>query len=230
MSTPAAARSCGDCGAGLDRPHALYCDRCRPAHRGKPRLYRPTPAIDAEISGAYLRFWTGCDRQALKACASRVRWPHWAVKKRGRELGFARASENRPWDPCEEALLLGWAHHSDATIVRKLREAGHSRTATAVHLKIKRQRIRATLDGYSGRSLAEAFGVDDHKIQRWIAAGQLKGERREQARTPQQGGNAWWIRHADVKAFVLRCPDEVDLKKVEKWWFLDLLTDGRICR
>jgi site-specific DNA-cytosine methylase len=35
---------------------------------------------------------------------------------------------------------------------------------------------------------------------------------------------------AAVRDFGCRCPDEIDLKKVEKFWFLDLLTDGRICR
>ncbi len=28
--------------------------------------------------------------------------------------------------------------------------------------------------------------------------------------------------------FVLKHPDEIDLRKVEKWWFLDLVTAGRI--
>jgi len=72
--------------------------------------------------------------------------------------------------------------------------------------------------------------VDSHKVTRWIGAGLLEAERRGTARTELQGGDTWLIFRAEVKEFVLRCPDEYDLGKVEKWWFLDLITDGRICR
>ena len=78
--------------------------------------------------------------------------------------------------------------------------------------------------------LAEVMGVDSHKVTRWIGAGLLEAERRGTARTELQGGDTWLIFRAEVKEFVLRCPDEYDLGKVEKWWFLDLITDGRICR
>jgi len=36
--------------------------------------------------------------------------------------------------------------------------------------------------------------------------------------------------HKDVKRFVLRAPEEIDLCSVEKFWFLDLLMDVKICR
>ncbi len=218
-----------DCWLEASR-YGRYCRRHAQARRRKKPKYIPTPAGDQVIREAYRMFWEYNNRRAIGLAARKLGWPDWALKRRARALGLSRTSDNKPWTPEEERLLLAVAHHSDAVITRKLREAGFHRTETAVHLKLKRDRIRKTLDGYSAHQLAEAFGVDAHKITRWIAAGLLKAERREQARTPQQGGNAFWIRHADVRDFVLRCPDEIDLKKVEKWWFLDLVTDGRISR
>ena len=56
----------------------------------------------------------------------------------------------------------------------------------------------------------------------------LRATRRGTERTERQGGDTYWIAHKAVHAFVLTYPDEIDLRKVEKWWFLDLLTAGRI--
>jgi len=38
------------------------------------------------------------------------------------------------------------------------------------------------------------------------------------------------IRREDVRIFLFTHLDEWDLRKVEKWWFLGLITDGRASR
>jgi hypothetical protein len=59
----------------------------------------------------------------------------------------------------------------------------------------------------------------------------LRATLRGTDRTEIQGGDTFWITQIAVRDFVLSYPDEVDLRKVEKWWFLDLVTNGRIgCR
>jgi hypothetical protein len=70
--------------------------------------------------------------------------------------------------------------------------------------------------------------VDAHKITYWINRKMLVATRRGTARSESQGGDTYWITHRAVREFVLRYPDEIDLRKVEKWWFLDLVTAGRI--
>jgi DNA-directed RNA polymerase specialized sigma24 family protein len=225
-----AATACRDCGTTTDRRYAYFCDRCRPRHRGKRTKYQASPEIDQIIQFAYERFWGANDRQALNRAARRIEWPGWKVKRRGQELGLARTSENTPWKPEEERILRSNGQHSADYVVRALKIQGFCRSRTAVHLKMRRERIKQTLDGYSSRQLAEAFGVDSHKIMRWISAGLLKADRREQNRVPIQGGCFWWITHTSVRNFVFRCPHEIDLRKVEKWWFLDIITEGRICR
>jgi hypothetical protein len=148
---------------------------------------------------------------------------------RARHLGLCRTKEPI-WSARELELLAKWGWMGDERIALRLRAAGFARSVTGVHLKRKRMRICRNGDWYSATGLAEAMGVDSHKVTRWIGAGLLEAERRGTARTELQGGDTWLIFRAAVKEFVLRCPDEYDLGKVEKWWFLDLITDGRICR
>ena len=193
------------------------------------RKYRASKEIDDLIRNAYSRMRKDCDRQSLKLMARRIGWPKWALLHRGRRLGLARTKEP-PWSDAELKLLTRWGWMGDERIALRLRAAGFSRSATAVHLKRKRLRICRSGDWYSATALAEAMGVDSHKVMRWIAAGLLKADRRGSARTQLQGGDTWLILRAEVKRFMLRYPDEYDLGKVEKFWFLDVITDGKICR
>lgn len=191
--------------------------------------YKPDAYIDDQIRAAYDRLRKHCDRQALKSVARRIGWPKHCVNVRARQLGLSRTKEPI-WSKAEIQILERWGWASDPVIAMKLRAAGFPRSATAVHLKLKRRRIRSNGDWFSATALALALGVDGHKVMRWIAAGLLKKDRRGTARTEQQGGDMYLIMRAAVKAFLLKCPDEYELGKVEKFWFLDLITDGKICR
>ena len=69
------------------------------------------------------------------------------------------------------------------------------------------------------------------KVTNWIRRKMLRATQRGTDRTEQQGSDTFWINQNAVRDFVLVYPDEVDLRKVEKWWFLDIVTNGRIgCR
>lgn len=194
-----------------------------------PKRFTITPAHDRLIHEAYAQYRDGGDRQALNRAAARLGWPKWALSRRCGELGLSRIKEP-VWCDHEEQLLERWGHLTAPVIAKKFREAGYARSVNAIHIKLVRLRVKSNLGGYSEYSLSCALGIDAHCVGRWIGKGWLKAERRPTARTASQGGDPWWIRHEDVKDFVLRYPDEIDLRKVEKWWFLDLITDGRICR
>jgi hypothetical protein len=190
--------------------------------------YMPTAGVDASIRVAYGQQRSG-DRAALKRVAEKLGWPAYAVARRGAELGLSRTKE-QPWSPQEEAILFECGHLTRSGVQRRLQSAGYHRTCAAIALKMTRMRVKGNLDGYSANSLSIAFGVDVHKILSWISRGLLEAERRGTDRTPRQGGDSWWITHKAVRQFVLRSPDEIDLWRVEKFWFLDLITEGKICR
>ena len=209
---------------------ALAQPGLRPAERRMRRKYSFTPAMDEEIRRAYHLFLEYNNRKAISACARKLQLPKWRVTRRGAILGLARVKEPL-WRADEIAVLERWGHLTDGVIHRKLKAAGFQRSINGIHLKMKRLRIKQNLDGYSACALATAFGVDGHKITYWTNRKMLKATRRGTERTERQGGDTYWITHAAVREFVLAYPDEIDLRKVEKWWFLDLVTNGRIgCR
>jgi hypothetical protein len=168
------------------------------------------------------------DRSALKAVSQQLGWTCSAVCRRGAELGVARVKE-RVWSDEEEGVLERFGYLAPTGIQRKLSEAGFARSIAAIQVKVNRNRIKSNLEGYSACQLADALGVDVRKVLRWIQQGFLKAQRRGTDRTPQQGGDVWWISDRSVRRFVLRFPQEIDLARVEKIWFLNLLTDGKLC-
>ena len=94
-------------------------------------------------------------------------------------------------------------------------------------LKLKRARCRASLEGFSARSVANCLGVDDHFVTRAIEAGRLRATRRGTARKPAQGGDIWWIREKHLRAYIVDNIWEIDIRKVDKYWFVDLLVNGK---
>jgi DNA-directed RNA polymerase specialized sigma24 family protein len=192
------------------------------------RKYELTPAMDESIREAYRRYHELKDRQALAKCAKRLALPSWVVIRRGGTLGLAHVKES-PWSDGEIGVLEKYGHLTDAVIRRKLKDAGYQRSITAIHSKLKRLRVKRNLEGYSAKELADALGTDSHKVANWIRRGMLRATRRGTERTEAQGGDFYWIAHRAVQTFVLRYPEEIDLHRVEKWWFLDLVTNGRIC-
>ena len=117
---------------------------------------------------------------------------------------------------------------SDERIRLKLMSAGYGRTVTAIHLKLKRMRFKSDPNFYSAKGLADAFGIDSHVVTRWIRAGCLHAERRGTNRAYQQGGDIYLIRERDVRRFILEYPTEIDLRKVDQLWFLDMITNGLV--
>ena len=192
--------------------------------RGR-RKYTFTDQIDQFIREAYLSPADSKTRPGIRLLAKKVGIPHWALKKRARELGLARTKE-LPWSEPELEILARFAWMSDERLRLKLKAAGHMRTATAIHLKLKRMAFKKGGEFYSANSLAQALGIDSHAVARWINAGHLKATLRGTVRGERQNGDIYLIREKDVRRFVLEHPCDIDLRKVDQLWFIDMLTNG----
>ncbi len=190
--------------------------------------YIPTQEIDEKIRHAYFRQRSG-DRRALSTVRVDIGWSKSAIVRRGAELRVTRAKES-PWSAREEEILERFGYLTAGGIQQRLARAGYQRSRAAIQLKLTRMRIKRNLDGYSACTLAGALGVDTHKVCGWIRRGLLHGERRGSERSAEQGGDIWWIPLSAVRKFILRAPEEIDLSRVEKLWFLDVVTGGKICR
>ena len=121
------------------------------------RKYFFTDQIDQLIREIYLRHRDAKARPGIRLLAKKVGMPHWALKKRARELGLARTKE-LPWSEAELGILARYAWMSDERIRLKLKAAGYSRTVAGIHLKLKRMRFKHDGSFYSAYSLAQALG------------------------------------------------------------------------
>jgi len=191
------------------------------------RKYLFTNQIDQLIREIYLSHPGAKTRPGIRMLAKKVGIPHWALKKRARELGLARTKE-LPWSERELEILERYAWMSDERIRLKLKTAGYSRTVTGIHLKLRRMKFKHDPSFYSANGLAQALGIDSHAVSRWIRRGHLKAQLRGTARGEKQNGDIYLIREKDVRRFILEHPTEIDLRKVDQLWFLDLLTNGLV--
>jgi hypothetical protein len=191
------------------------------------RKYVFSDQVDQLIREVYLSHRDTKTRPSIRVLAKKVGIPHWALKKRARELGLARTKE-LPWSETELGILARYAWMSDERIRLKLKAAGYSRTATGIHLKLKRMRFKHDGSFYSAYTLAQALGIDPHAVTRWIKSGHLKAKFRGTARGPQQNGDSYLIQEKDVRRFILEHPTDIDLRKVDQLWFLDLITNGLV--
>ena len=191
------------------------------------RKYVFSDQIDQLIREIYLNHRDAKTGFGIRPLAKKVGIPHWALKKRARELGLARTKE-LPWSEAELATLARYSWMSDERIRLKLKCAGHTRTVTAIHLKLKRMKFKHDGSFYTAHSLAQALGIDPHAVTRWIKSGHLKARFRGTARTPQQNGDSYLIQEKDVRRFILQHPTDIDLRKVDQLWFLDVITDGLV--
>lgn len=150
--------------------------------------------------------------------AGRLHIPRWAVNRRAAVLGLSRPKD-RPWIAEEEAYLEASFHRvSVKAMARKL-----GRSPTAVKLKAKRLGLRKSGEGYTCLSLAQALGVDSHWVLARIKSGKMRASHRHTERTPQQGGGSWLITEEAFIAFLREHPYEIDVRKVDSLWFMDLI-------
>ncbi len=159
--------------------------------------------------------------ETIDDLARRFGVPRWRIRRWAAELGLARQKEPR-WT--EDDLHYLEAHLARVGVRELARHLG--RTETAVRLKAKRLGTAKGDDGYTMRGLCEGLGVDHHKAERWLAAGWLRGTRRQTERTPQQGGDMWLFTDAAIRALVKHHPGEVDPRRVDWIWLIDVLLGG----
>lgn len=197
--------------------------------RGTRRLYHHTPETDALIREAYDKLRRFGNRRAVPALRVKLGWPKHVINKRAREIGLAKTKE-RPWTTEEKALLETWSHLALPCIWRKFRQAGFERTETGIKLKMRRMLItKDALDYLSATRIALGLGIDSHKVMGWIRQGWLRAQAKGTVRTKQQGGDIHLAHVSDLRRFLLHHPDEYELGPVEKFWFIDVLSGGRLC-
>jgi hypothetical protein len=183
---------------------------------------------DALIRRAYCS--SDYQRSAVVAVARKLGMPTWIVYRRAVKLGCIQVIKKEPeWTQEEMELLESLAHLDPSTIAKWFKAKGYTRTPTAITVRRKRLGIgaaQARIDGgiYTSRQLGLSMGIDSHTVQAWIAKGWLKAKRAGTGRTETQGGDFWLIRQEDIKIFICEHTANVDFRKLDKFWLVDVLT------
>ena len=195
--------------------------------RGAARQAWPSsPQMDAVIRRVYQGTPT---RGEVKKLAATLGRPRWWISKRAAAMGLqVQRFRELPWTEEEIEFAAARAHKNPHALSIMMKRRGFSRTATAITVKMKRMGQptgkNADLDQYTANHLAMLFGVDRSVVAGWIVKGWLVAKRRGTARTPAQGGDEFRIHRRDVRRFVMENTAAIDIRKVEKFWFVEMLT------
>ena len=114
----------------MRQPSSSPGDRVKVRRR---RKYIFTDQIDQLIREIYLSHRDPKTRPGIRLFAKKVGMPHWALKKRARDLGLSRTKE-LPGSEKELETLARYAWMSDERTRLKLKAAGYARTVTGIHL------------------------------------------------------------------------------------------------
>lgn len=195
-------------------------------HGTERQQWTSSPQIDAMITRIYQSTPSKGD---IKSLARTLNRPLWWVCKRAVRLGLSTPRfREPPWVEREMEMIQANAHRQPAMVRKLLKRHGFARTETAISVKLKRLGTPTgrygDLDHYTANALGKLFGLDPKSITRWIEKGWLKATRRGTARVEQQGGDEWWIHRKNIRRFVIENAAAIDIRKVEKFWFVELLT------
>lgn len=179
-----------------------------PAVRHK---WETTPYIDAEIRRVYQSVMKKNDAQKL---AARLGYPRWWVCKRAALLGLVAPRFKEPaWSADEVALLEMHSTKHPKIIQKHLKAAGFERTETAIIVQRKRRKLETQdPDYYTTGELALMMGVDPTTVMRWIESEGLPARKGVLRRVSRAALRNWIRDHAQ----------SVDLRKVDRFWFIDL--------
>lgn len=179
--------------------------------------YTSTKFIDEAIK----RYYLAPKKGGLSKLAHQTNRPRTWISARARHLGIVPPRfQEKPWSEPEIELLHKHAPKLPGTIARILAKAGFKRSNGSIKQKLIKLRCdRSDDDTYSACGLAELFGVDEHLVLAWINKGWLKAQRKGSARQY----DLYRIHRNSVRRFVSENAGAIDIRRVEKHWFIELL-------
>ena len=190
-----------------------------------PPTKRPSWTSSKFIDDAIRRCYQAPTNDGVNKCARSIGRPLWWVSKRAVTLGLVAPRFREPaWSEPEDGIVEANSCRALRTIRNALARAGFTRTETAIRTRINRLGAsRIDPNGMSSREAGRLMGEDSHKIVLWISEGWLKARRQGTERTEAQGGDLWKIKRGDLYQFIVDNAAQVDLRKVDKFWFIDLM-------
>lgn len=185
------------------------------------------PAGFEEALRAFYQNGDGKKRGECNAFADSWKLPRWWVTKRATALCLVMPHRKEPaWTAAEVGLMAKVPLHNPDKCAEIFRDHGFRRSPTSIMVKAKRLGLsrRASREEMSATQAAKLLGIDSKTMTRWILEWGLPATKRADKRLPQQGGSSWDIRPADLRRFIIDHLEHVDLRKVEKFAFVHLIS------
>ena len=210
-------------------PSAIYQ---RAVKLGLASQHKAKRELPADFDERLREAWATMDprkKGEVRRLADQFNVPrHW-ITQRAMRLGLSVAHKKEPrWTAAEDELMRKVPLHDPKAASRIFHQHGFPRTPTAIVVRAKRLDLsrRATREELSARKAARILGIDDKAITALCIAGILPATKRADRRLAQQGGSAWDIRPSDLRQYVIDHIERVDIRKVDKVAFVDLLVNG----
>ena len=139
--------------------------------------------------------------------------PRSVVHRWARELRLS-GQQGAIWTPEEIDYI---ARHFNT---KKTGEIAEHLGRTTLSVKAKARQLGLDVpDGYSLDEIRQGMGRSWEAAARWTKQGMIKGDRRAFNAT------TWNFTDKDIRDFWRKYPEEVDLSRVDKLWFLDICLD-----
>jgi len=186
--------------------------------------YKFTSEMDREIQYTY-SINTDSKPRVINL-ARKYNMPRWAIYQRALKIGAVQSChQKKPWSKEEIRILKQYARYQPQTIRNKLQKAGFQRSISSIVLKRKRMRLLSNLKGMSACLCADFLGVDLHWVLNYTRQGLLKAE---VIRRDREGKTNYFIREKELRNFIIDNPELIDLRKVEKYYFIELVANGSV--
>lgn len=196
------------------------------AKRGKEYQRQPmTPQLLSELNKAYRQ-----KAPNLKALAEKhgvnVGW----LKYQARTRGIARTAKSHRWAPQADQMLQERCEGLSPSQARRLlSRAGYFYPLTSVAWRMQVLKVSTECtDAMTPKHIAQALGIDDKAVRRWLDTGRLKPWKRDNALG--QPHHYTWVKHEELRAFLIKHPGEIDLRRIPPafhHWFIDLLANRK---
>lgn len=185
------------------------------------RKYNFSEMEDALIREEYAK---NSSNAVLKVLALKLDVNREVVSRRASELGLT-LSRVKPsdWSEVELKVLQDNDYKSPKSIQKALASAGSRRTESAIANALKRFDCdRIAYDEWSPYQLSKLFGVSPNTVDRWIQkeglAYKIMPTNRGEGR-----GDARLVDRKTLKKWIATHAQCVDLRKVDRFWFIDLV-------
>lgn len=191
---------------------------------GQAGRIKPGAGFDEALKLFYQQ-GDGKKRGECNAFADKWKLPRWWVTKRAITLGLVIPHKKEPpWSAAELALLKTVPLHDTDKCSRIFHDNGFPRSSMAIRVRSTRMHLsRKYKETLSATAISKILGVDSKTVTRDIFEGRLKATKRKTARLPQQGGDHWSVTPADLRRYLLDNLHYVDLRKVEKFAFVQII-------